>query len=90
MSATSASSPPPSQAPSPNPHAPGPIELTVNGEPRRIAAGSTVVALLGELGLESAQVAVEQNGQVVPRRTHAETALHAGDVIEIVTFVGGG
>lgn len=66
------------------------IELTVNGEPRRIAAGSTVVTLLGELGLESAQVAVEQNGQVVPRRTHAEAALHAGDVIEIVTFVGGG
>lgn len=77
MSATSASSP-------------SHIELTVNGEPRRIAAGSTVVALLGELGLESALVAVEQNGEVVPRRTHAEAALHAGDVIEIVTFVGGG
>ncbi len=64
--------------------------LSLNGKPRRVRAGTTVSGLLGELGLTSQQVAVERNGQVVPRKQHAETALSAGDALEVVTFVGGG
>lgn len=66
------------------------IDIVVNGDPRRVAAGTTVVALLTELGLADRRVAVERNREVVPRADHARTALAAGDQIELVTFVGGG
>lgn len=66
------------------------IEITVNGQPRRVAAGATVADLLAELGLESQIVAVELNFQVVPRARHAQQSLQAGDRLEIVTLVGGG
>lgn len=68
------------------------VEIQVNGEARKVAAGSTVATLLGELGidLKRSRVAVERNKLVVPRAEHAGTALAAGDVLEIVHFVGGG
>lgn len=66
------------------------INIVVNGEPRRVAAGTTVTGLLSELGLADRRVAVERNREVVPRADHARTALAAGDTIELVTFVGGG
>lgn len=68
------------------------FEIQVNGEARTVAAGSTVATLLGELGidLKRSRVAVELNKLVVPRAEHAATALAAGDVLEIVHFVGGG
>jgi sulfur carrier protein len=66
------------------------IELTVNGEARAVLAGTTVVKLLEVLGVQPGQAAVERNGQVLPRARHGETALEAGDLIEVVTFVGGG
>ena len=66
------------------------IDVTVNGESRRIAAGTTVAALLAELGLADRRVAVERNRQVVPRAEHAHVVLAAGDQLEVVTFVGGG
>jgi sulfur carrier protein len=66
------------------------IEVTVNGEPRRIAAGATITALLAELGLADRRVAVERNREVVPRAEHARAVLAAGDRLELVTFVGGG
>ncbi len=68
----------------------GEVSITVNGEPRQIAPGTTVKQLVDLLGLGDGPVAVEQNREVVPRRLHAETALAAGDVVEIVHFVGGG
>ena len=52
--------------------------------------GTTVGALIEELGLGNRRVAVERNREVVPRAQHATTALAAGDHVEIVTFVGGG
>jgi sulfur carrier protein len=67
-----------------------PIELVVNGEPRRVADGTTIAALVVELGLGDRPVAVERNREVVPRANHATTTVAAGDRIEIVTFVGGG
>ena len=66
------------------------IEVIVNGAPRTIAAGVTVLGLIEDLGLSGRPVAVERNREVVPRANHATTALAAGDRIEIVTFVGGG
>ena len=66
-----------------------PLSLTINGEPRRTAA-ATILALVTELGLKPEKVAVERNGLIVPRSTHAQAPLADGDVLEIVHFVGGG
>lgn len=66
------------------------IALTVNGEPRRTSAGISVAGFVAEIGLNPAKVAVERNGEIVPRGTHDQVALADGDVLEIVHFVGGG
>jgi len=65
------------------------LSLTVNGEPRRSFA-STIAELVAELELKPEKVAVERNGEIVPRSTLREAALADGDVLEIVHFVGGG
>ena len=65
------------------------LHLTVNGEPRRAPPGS-IAHLVRSLALDPAKVAVERNGEIVPRSTLAEVALADGDVLEIVHFVGGG
>lgn len=66
------------------------IDVVVNGESRSVAQGTTVAALIGELGLGDRRVAVERNRDVVPRAQHTTTVLEAGDRLELVTFVGGG
>ena len=65
------------------------ISLTVNGETRRTEA-SSIAALVTELGLKPEKVAVERNGEIVPRSSLADAPLADGDVLEIVHFVGGG
>ncbi|MEZ4358835.1 MAG: sulfur carrier protein ThiS [Kofleriaceae bacterium] len=66
------------------------IEVIVNGEPREVPEGSSVLELLTHLGLAGKPVAVERNLEVVPRARHAQVVLGAGDRLEVVTFVGGG
>ena len=66
------------------------LSLTVNGEPRRAPHGTSIAAFVAQIGLNPAKVAVERNGAIVPRSTHAEVILTEGDVLEIVHFVGGG
>jgi thiazole synthase len=66
------------------------LTLTVNGAPRRIAAGSTIAQLVTSLELNPTKVAVERNGEIAPRSTLAQVSLADGDVLEIVHFVGGG
>ncbi|HKQ71660.1 MAG TPA: sulfur carrier protein ThiS [Polyangiaceae bacterium] len=66
------------------------MKLTVNGEPHEVPDGITVRELVVRLGLGEGPVAVERNLEVVPRKAHVETKLAAGDVVEIVHFVGGG
>ena len=66
------------------------IQVVINGETRTVVQGTTVAALIGELGLGDRRVAVERNREVVPRAEHATTVLLAGDRLELVTFVGGG
>jgi len=64
--------------------------IVVNGEPRAVAAGSTALDLLVELGLTGRPLAVEINERVVPRAELGGCMLSAGDRLEIVTLVGGG
>ncbi len=66
------------------------MTIQVNGKTREVAEGSSVSELLRELGVTEPHVAVELNLEVVPRAQHAETALHEGDRLEVVTLVGGG
>jgi sulfur carrier protein len=66
------------------------IDVVINGQARTVNAGTTVAALIGELGLGDRKVAVERNREVVPRAQHATTVLADGDRLEVVTFVGGG
>ena len=66
------------------------INLILNGDPRRAAPGTSLAALLEELDLDAAKVAVERNLEIVPRSTFAHVALAEGDRLEIVHFVGGG
>jgi len=64
--------------------------VTVNGEGREVPESTTVRGLIEIYELTGGPVAVERNGEVVPRAEHATTALADGDVVEIVHFVGGG
>lgn len=64
--------------------------IIVNGEEFEIDSGSSVANLVEERGLDRSRVAVELNGEIVPRGTFDDTLLHDGDKVEIVHFVGGG
>jgi sulfur carrier protein len=66
------------------------IQLSVNGEPRRLGADASVSQLLETLELAGKRVAVEKNGEIVPRSRYAQTVLADGDRLEIVVAVGGG
>ncbi len=66
------------------------MRLIVNGEPRDLAEGSNVSALLAALELDDRRLAVERNREILPKSVWAETRLADGDLIEIVNFVGGG
>jgi thiazole synthase len=66
------------------------LSITVNGEPRRAALGASIADLVRSLELDPLKVAVERNGEIIPRSTLADVALTEGDVLEIVHFVGGG
>jgi len=66
------------------------VKILVNGEPRDVAAGTTIAQLLETLRLDPRTLAVELNLDVIPRGRHAECLLHDGDRLEIVTLVGGG
>ena len=66
------------------------MNIIVNGEPQQLPEPMTVAALLETRGLAGKRVAVERNGEIVPRSRHAETALASDDQIEIVVAVGGG
>lgn len=65
------------------------LSVMLNGEPRRVAAGS-VADLVAALGLPIAKVAVERNREIVPRSRLMDVMLSDGDELEIVHFVGGG
>lgn len=66
------------------------IPVVINGEPRSIPAGETVLGLLQRLNLDPARVAVELDRRIVKQPRWGETRVNAGARIEIVQFVGGG
>lgn len=66
------------------------VKITLNGEEKTVAAGTTLDELVASLRLNSQKVAMERNLEIVPRSVYKETTLEAGDRVEIVHFVGGG
>jgi len=66
------------------------IALTVNGEPRQFEQPLKVDALIQALELAGKRIAVERNGDIVPRSRFADEWLADGDRVEIVVAVGGG
>ena len=66
------------------------VEITLNGETRRLDASLSVRGLLESLGLDPAKIAVERNLEIVPRSTYDEVQVADGDKYEIVHFIGGG
>jgi sulfur carrier protein len=66
------------------------VRLRLNGRDAEAPAGSTLDALVASLGLARGRIAVERNGQVVPRDAYGGVVLAEGDVLEVVQLVGGG
>ena len=66
------------------------MRATVNGESVELPDGLSVTGLLQHLGVSGERVAVERNGAVVKRARHGDELLLPGDVLEVVSFVGGG
>ncbi|MHB0916686.1 MAG: sulfur carrier protein ThiS [Thiobacillus sp.] len=66
------------------------IELVINGEPRSFPAPLTLAQLIELQDLAGKRIAIEKNGEIVPRSQHASTPLASGDRLEIVVAVGGG
>ncbi len=66
------------------------FSLVINGESRNFSAPMTVTGLVDALGYAGKRVAVERNGEIVPRSRHGEVQLENGDKLEIVVAVGGG
>jgi sulfur carrier protein len=62
----------------------------VNGKAHSLEPPIDVSALLASLELAGKKVAVERNGEIVPRSAHANTLLADGDALEVVVAVGGG
>ncbi len=66
------------------------ITLTVNGRARNAPAGTSLLGLLAELELDPRFVVVEHNREIVRRPQLDQHAVHEGDQVELVHFVGGG
>jgi sulfur carrier protein len=66
------------------------MQIHLNGRDHEIPPETTLDALLAAEGLGERRVAVEVNGEIVPRGRHAGHVLHAGDRVEIVHAMGGG
>lgn len=66
------------------------IAIHVNAQQVDVAAGASVLELLAQLGLQRRGLAVEVNGEIVPRQAWGERLLQADDRVEVVSLVGGG
>ncbi|HZK67014.1 MAG TPA: sulfur carrier protein ThiS [Chloroflexota bacterium] len=68
-----------------------PCQIRLNGRSEQLSDDvRTVHQLLAVKGVNPARVAVELNRRILPRNQFESTSLSAGDVVEVVTFVGGG
>ena len=66
------------------------IRVTLNGAPRELPAPVTFAQLVDELALAGKRLAIERNGEIVPRSRFGEERVADGDRIEVVIAVGGG
>ena len=66
------------------------ITVSINGEPRQFPQAISVAAFIEEMGLTGKRIALERNGEIVPRGTFAAQQLADGDRLEVVVAVGGG
>ncbi|ROO24573.1 sulfur carrier protein ThiS [Salinisphaera orenii] len=66
------------------------MQIEVNGEPQACDKGTTIEQLLDTLGYGTRRVAVERNGDIVPRQEYPQTVIDPGDRLEVVHAIGGG
>jgi len=66
------------------------VTIIINGEPRELDQPVAFTQLIERLGLAGKRIAIERNGEIVPRSRHADERLADGDRLEIVVAVGGG
>ena len=66
------------------------ITVSINGSPRLLQDSTSVATLIKELGFTGKRIALERNGEIVPRSRYAEQQLSDGDRLEVVVAVGGG
>jgi len=66
-----------------------PNQIKVNGN-EVAAAGKTVAEYLSSTQFDLKRIAVERNGEIVPKAKYTSVVLEAGDTLEVVSFVGGG
>ncbi len=66
------------------------MQIIVNGKPRELPEPCTAADLVEELQLSGRRIAMEVNGDVLPRSRYADHRLHPGDRVEIVHAIGGG
>ena len=66
------------------------MNIILNGESRSLADGRTALELIAELELEGKRLAMQVNGEIVPKSTYAEHVFSERDQVEIIHAVGGG
>lgn len=66
------------------------MHIMLNGQASEFPLDTTIIELLNVLGYTGKRVAVERNGEIVPKSQHEQTTLQDGDHVEIVVAVGGG
>jgi sulfur carrier protein len=66
------------------------MEIVLNGQAKTLAGPLSVAALVTELGFTGKRIAVERNGEIVPKSTYDQVIIAAADRLEIVVAVGGG
>ena len=66
------------------------IELTINGQPQQFETTLNVAQLIEHLALQNKRIAIECNGEIIPRSQFSRQQLKNGDQLEVVVAVGGG
>lgn len=66
------------------------VTISLNGSPVDVDAGLTLGELVDQRGLVRRMIAIEYNGEILPRHAYDNTPIQAGDVLEVVQMVGGG
>ena len=66
------------------------IQLTINGQTQHFSASINVTQLIDHLALHGKRIAIERNGEIIPRSRFSEQILTDGDQLEVVVAVGGG